>query len=181
MKTGIFQRTEFISKGRKTSRNVLGTGERAPCGLDLPPSRPPAALLRSVTARGERAAAETPARPALGTGGGPGPGLRHTGAGGGGCPGPAGRGEASQESLGWLAGGPSTRSGTGGGSAGLQSVLGGVTDRVLRKGPCNAAGVSCGLTGSAGLGQRSLSPLRGRAQRTCQGPEMKPNDRQEAE
>lgn len=80
MKTGIFQRTKFISKGRKTSRTVLGTGERAPCGLDLPPSRPPAALLRSVTARGERAAAETPARPALGTGGGPGPGLRHTGA-----------------------------------------------------------------------------------------------------
>lgn len=152
-----------------------------PCGLDLPPSRPPAALLRSVTARGERAAAETPARPALGTGGGPGPGLRHTGAGGGRCPGPAGQGEASQESLGWLAGGPSTRSGTGGGSVGLQSVLGGVTDRVLWKGPCNAAGVSCGLTGSAGLGQRSLSPLRGRAQRTCQGPETKPNDRQEAE
>lgn len=99
----------------------------------------------------------------------------------GGCPGPAGRGEASQESLGWLAGGPSTRLGTGGGSVGLQSVLGGVTDPVPRKGPCDAAGVSCGLTGSAGLGQRSLSPLRGRAQRTCQGPETKPNDRQEAE
>lgn len=103
------------------------------------------------------------------------------GRGAGGCPGPAGRGEASQESLGWLAGGPSTRSGTGGGSVGLQSVLGSVTDPVLRKGPCDAAGVSCGLTGSAGLGQRSLSPLRGRAQRTCQGPETKPNDRQEAE
>lgn len=104
------------------------------------------------------------------------------GRGGWGCPGPAGQGEASQESLGWLAGGPSTRSGTGGGSVGLQSVLGGVTDPVPRKGPCDAAGVSCGLTGSAGWvsgrSRRCMGGPRGRVRVPKRNPttDRKPSD-----